>query len=127
MLLRTTSYDQETRRLSKPQVILCSTFCFSVFRVVWSSSPHLGLFVKPLQVSVDQQGRLSLTIPEKSTENNFPSLFFPIELGFLFQGLLPHQVRIELGSITAFLISGVMLKVIDLKFLLFLIHAISGY
>jgi len=83
--------------------------------------------MKPLQVSVGQQGSLSLTIPEKSTENNFPSLFFPTELGFLFQGLLPHQVKIQLDSITAFLISGVRLKVIDLKFLLFLIHAILGY
>lgn len=68
--------------------------------------------MKLLQVSVGQQGTLSLTTPEKTTKKNFLSLFFSVELGFLSQGLLPHQVRIELDSVAAFLISGVRLKVI---------------
>lgn len=81
--------------------------------------------MKPLQVSVAQQGRLSLIIPEKSTENNFPILFFPTEFGFLFQGLLSHQVK-RVGFNNSFFNLWIQVKSDRSKVFTFFI-AILGY
>lgn len=51
----------------------------------------------------------------------------PVHLDILFQAFLPFQVRIEFEFNNSFFISKVRLKATELKFLFFLVHAMSGY